>query len=100
MLEARNRGYQFVKIPFPRYPPVADFELLVAEASALPDMVTVDDQRLFDAGLAAEYFLQLKQSFALPLVDCAPTSAPAPSFVSPVTLGSDLSCGLHTLPSS
>ena len=51
-----------------------------------------------NAGVAAEYFLKVKQSFPLPPVDHAPASTPAPAYVPPVTPVSDLSCGLSTLP--
>ena len=89
-----------MKVPYPRCPHVPNFELLVAEASALPQIVHLDDQRLFDAGLAAEYFLQVQTSYAVPPVDRAPTSAPAPSNVHPVTHSSNASLGLSTLPLS
>ena len=71
VLAHRNRGYQFLKVPYPRCPPVANFELLVAKASALPQIVHLNDQRLFDAGLAAEFVLQVQKSCAVPLVDRA-----------------------------
>ena len=66
VLAHRKLGYQFLKVPYPRCPPVPNFELLVAEASALPQIVHLDDQRLFDVGLAAEYFLQVQTSYAVP----------------------------------
>ena len=82
----RELEYQFVRVPFPRFPP-ANFELLVKEALQIPTVENLDDQRLFDAGLAAEYFLQVQASYAVPAVArfpaLAPTRAFAPSSVQP-----------------
>ena len=50
----RELEYQFVKVPFPRFPPVANFRLLVEEALQLRKVENLDDQRLIDAGLDAE----------------------------------------------
>ena len=92
----RQHNAKFVDVPFARFPPAPEFELLVAEATVLPDIATVDDQRLFDAGVAAEYFISVRQQFRSNTLGSAPVSPPA--FVPPVHLASDLSCGLSTLP--
>jgi len=87
-LEAEKLGYQWVKIPRPHCPVKPDFELLVSFALSLPKIRNKDDQRAYDAGLAAEYFLAVRKSLA-PLTPASPgTSAShGESSVDPALLG-------------
>ena len=94
----RQHNAQFVDVPFARFPPAPDLKLLVTEATELPDIFTIDDQRLVDAGVAAEYFISVQLQFRNNTLGSAPISPPAPAFVPPVAIASDLSSGLSTLP--
>ena len=58
------RGYQFVKVPQPFCPVRPDFELVLSVAQSLSAIRNLDDQRAYDAGLAAEYFLGIRDSLA------------------------------------
>eukprot|EP00798_Chlamydomonas_sp_ICE-L_P020381 gene20381-biopygen29147 len=66
------RGYQFVKVPLPFCHVRPDFELIVRVARSLDLIRNLDDQRAYDAGLAAEYFLAIRESLA---PRCAPPAA-------------------------
>eukprot|EP00798_Chlamydomonas_sp_ICE-L_P004237 gene4237-biopygen21965 len=87
-MEAKKVGYQWVEIPRPHCLVNPDFELLVSFARSLPKIRNIDDQRAYDAGLAAEYFLVVRKSYA-PLTP-APAAASASygeSSVDPALLG-------------
>ena len=77
-----------MKIPRPHCPVKPEFELLVSFALSLPKIRNKDDQRAYDAGLAAEYFLAVRKSLA-PLTPASPgTSAShGESSVDPALLG-------------
>jgi len=57
-------GYQFVRVPVPLCPVSPDFELLMSVARSIPVIRNIDDQRALDAGLAAEYFMDIRRSLA------------------------------------
>eukprot|EP00798_Chlamydomonas_sp_ICE-L_P003972 gene3972-biopygen21690 len=71
---AKKVEYQFLKRPFPRCPVEPDFEQLVSFARSLPVIRNIDDQRAYDAGLAAEYFLRIRKSYA-PLTPAASSAS-------------------------
>eukprot|EP00798_Chlamydomonas_sp_ICE-L_P027147 gene27147-biopygen900 len=82
--EAKKVGYQFVLQPFPRCTVAPDFELLVANARSLTEIRNIDDQRAYDAGPAAEYFLQVRAYYAS--LSAAPVSSSGHLAASPVSL--------------
>jgi hypothetical protein len=84
----RVQRAKFVRVPFPRVPPRVLFDELITSALRFGKVRTVDDQRCIDAGIAAEYFLELR---SLPSAS-APSPAPAP------VSASDDSSGLCQLP--
>ena len=55
ILKEQNNS-MFVDIPLARFPPAPDLADLVNEALGVDEIYTIDDQRLVDAGVAAEYF--------------------------------------------
>eukprot|EP00798_Chlamydomonas_sp_ICE-L_P010421 gene10421-biopygen7559 len=57
-------GYQFVRVPVPLCPVSPDFELLMSVARSIPVIRNIDNQRALDAGLAAEYFMDIRRSLA------------------------------------
>eukprot|EP00798_Chlamydomonas_sp_ICE-L_P009624 gene9624-biopygen5834 len=85
---AKKVGYQWVKLSFPRCPIEPDFELLVSFARSLSKIRNIDDQRAYDAGLAAEYFLAVRNYYAsLTLAPAASSASRGESSVDPALLG-------------
>jgi len=86
---ANLRKYQFAKVPLSFVPPRPDFELLVNVASSLDEIENLDDQRAYDAGIAAEYFLSVRAMYdATPFSPVAsPPASPSQTRVDPALLG-------------
>jgi hypothetical protein len=86
---ANLRKYQFVSVPLSFVPPRPDFELLVRVASSLGEIRNLDDQRAYDAGIAAEYFLAVRAMYDVSPASPAasPPASPSQSHVDPALLG-------------
>ena len=62
VLLAQNAG-MFAEVPLVRFPPNPNLDRIVREANCIDDIYTIDDQRLLDAGVAADYFLAHRAAF-------------------------------------
>ena len=51
------RDNMYASVPLARFPPCPSLTSLLMAANDMGPINTIDDQRMFDAGLAAEYFL-------------------------------------------
>jgi len=83
------RGYQYVKVPLSFVPVRPDFELVASVARSLDLIRNLDDQRAYDAGIAAEYFMSVRASYA-PVPDplaAGPSASHGESRVDPALLG-------------
>jgi hypothetical protein len=70
--DLERQGHQFATVPLPFVPVRPDFDLLLGVARSLDIISNLDDQRAYDAGVAAEYFVAVRASLAP-----APASVPA-----------------------
>ena len=94
----KARNARFMDVPLARFPPAPDFDLLVAEALELPDVNTIDDQRVLDAGVAAEYFLTIRKQYRNTALGIAPVLPSAPVSVIPFPDATNMHSGLSNLP--
>ena len=92
------RNSQFMVAHFARFPCAPDFYLLIADALALRDIDTIDDQRLVDAGVAAEYFLTIRKQYQKASLCIQPVLPPTPVHVAPFPAETNMHSGLSSLP--
>ena len=77
VLLAENAG-MFAEVPLAHFPPNPNLDRIVREANCIDEIYTIDDQRLVDVGVAAEYFLAHRAAFQH-RVPNTPSPAPAAS---------------------
>ena len=85
-------------VPFARFPCAPDFDLLIADALALRDIDTIYDQRMVDAGVAAEYFLTIRKQYRDSSLGIPPVLPPTPVHVAPFPADTNMHSGLSSLP--